>query len=165
VTSEAPAQLRSGLGLLTVLRQILACAGPQEGCALLLGQRLGDVWRLDWVWPCCNVWPVSDERCRYFAIDPREQLRAQKWGRERGMELLGSAHSHPASPAEPSATDLALAVAPTLMLIRSGLHQGLPALRAWWIPEIEGGDEPPAAPTELPIDLLPDAPRSERLGE
>lgn len=142
-------QLLAGHRLLTVLRQILACAGPQEGCALLLGQRLGDVWRLDWVWPCCNVWPVSDERCRYFAIDPREQLLAQKWGRERGMELLGSAHSHPTSEAVPSASDRRLSALPALMVILGagsqdqGLDQARPLL-GWWIPE------PPAGPQRLP---------------
>nr|WP_277874967.1 M67 family metallopeptidase [Cyanobium sp. FACHB-13342] len=129
--------------------QMLASAGPREGCALLLGQRLGDVWRLDWVWPCCNVWPVPDERCRHFAIDPREQLLAQKWGRQRGLELLGSAHSHPTSEAVPSAHDRRLSALPALMVILGGGSQDqVPAqarpLLGWWIPE------PPARPQRLP---------------
>ena len=129
MTSQAPAQLSSGLGLLTVLRQILVSAAPQEGCALLLGRRLDDGWELDWIWPCCNVWPVPGERCRRFAIDPREQLLAQKWGRPRGLEVLGAAHSHPSSPAVPSATDLHWAVTPCLMVICSGAGD----CRAWWV--------------------------------
>ncbi|MCP9891128.1 M67 family metallopeptidase [Cyanobium sp. Aljojuca 7D2] len=142
-------QLRAGHRLLTVLRQILACAGPEEGCALLLGQRLGDGWRLDWVWPCCNVWPVPNERCRHFAIDPREQLLAQKWGRQRGLELLGSAHSHPTSEAVPSASDCRLSALPALMVILgAGSQHQTPEqdqeLVAWWLPE------PPAQPQRLP---------------
>jgi proteasome lid subunit RPN8/RPN11 len=142
-------QLRAGLRLLTVLRQILACAEPEEACALVLGERLGDAWRLGMVWPCCNVWPVAEERCCRFAIDPREQLLAQKWGRQRGLEVLGSAHSHPASAAVPSATDCRLSVMPTLMVIlgvdiQNQARGREPQLLGWWIPE------PPAQPQRLP---------------
>jgi proteasome lid subunit RPN8/RPN11 len=156
VTSEAPAQLRSGLGLLTVLRQILVSAAPEEGCALLLGERLDDGWRLRWIWPCCNVWPVPGERCRRFAIDPREQLLAQKWGRVRGLEVLGAAHSHPRSPAVPSSTDRNLTLQPALMLILGRApEQNQDQLQdqdqdqdqelvAWWLPES------PAQPQRLP---------------
>ena len=58
-----------------------------------------------------------ERQCR-FRIDPREQLLAQKWARARGLEVLGSLHSHPASPPLPSATDRSMTFAPTLMLIR-----------------------------------------------
>ncbi len=149
MTSQAPEQLRSGLGLLTVLRRILASAAPLEGCALVLGERLDDGWRLRWIWPCCNVWPVPGERCRRFAIDPREQLLAQKWGRARGLEVLGAAHSHPRSPAVPSSTDHSLTLMPALMLILGrdpvpDQHQVQEELVAWWLPE------PPAQPQRLP---------------
>ncbi len=153
MTSQAPAQLRSDLGLLTVLRQILASAAPQEGCALLLGERFGerchDGWRIRLIWPCCNIWPVPEERCCRFAIDPREQLLAQKWGRARGLEVLGAAHSHPRSPAVPSSTDHNLTLRPALMLIlghdpAQDQHLALRELVAWWLPE------PPAQPQRLP---------------
>ena len=96
---------------------------------MLLGERRDDGWRLRWIWPCCNVWPVPGERCRRFAIDPREQLLAQKWGRVRGLEVLGAAHSHPSSPAVPSAIDLDWAVTPCLMLIVGPRRD----CRAWWV--------------------------------
>ena len=146
-------QIRAGLRLLTVLRQILESAEPEEGCALLLGERFSDSWRLGWVWPCCNVWPLPEERRFRFAIDPREQMLAQKWGRQRGLEILGSAHSHPASGAVPSATDCSLSALPALMVILGA--GGVPAQQAspqpdrrellgWWIPE------PPSPPQHLP---------------
>ncbi|MEX0589101.1 MAG: M67 family metallopeptidase [Cyanobium sp.] len=138
--------------LLTVLRRILVAAEPQEGCALLLGKRLGErfdhAWRLLWVWPCCNVWPVPEERCRRFAIDPREQLLAQKWARARGLELLGSAHSHPSSEAVPSPTDCSLSALPALMVIL-GVGGEDKELLGWWIPE------PPAPPQRLPWRMEP----------
>ena len=130
--------------MLTVLKGVLAAAAPQEGCALLLGSRRGSSWRLGWIWPCCNAWDAPAERIRRFAIDPREQLLAQKWGRPRGLEVLGAAHSHPNSEAEPSGTDLELTLRPALMVIL-GCNGDC---RAWWLPD--PGGERPAAPLQLP---------------
>ena len=157
----SPALLRLNLDWLTILVGVLAGAAPEEGCALLLGQRIpgtsgGDLLQVSEVWPCQNSWEPKGERGQRFLLDPREQLLAQRWARQRGVHVLGSAHSHPASPAQPSATDLALAVGPTLMVIRSGLvgagAAGEPAsplvgLGAWWLP----GDG--AAPLALAIEI------------
>ena len=156
-----PALLRLNLDWLTILEGVLAGAAPEEGCALLLGQRMpvtsgDDLLQVSEVRPCQNRWEPKRERCQRFLLDPREQLLAQRWARQRGVQVLGSAHSHPASPAEPSATDLALAVAPTLMVIGSGLPGAgaaaepagpLAGLGAWWLP----GDG--AAPLALAIEI------------
>jgi proteasome lid subunit RPN8/RPN11 len=153
VPCHTPARIGADLQLLTVLQRLLVCAQPLEGCALLLGERCGTTWWLRRVWPCCNVWPQAEQRCSRFAIDPREQLLAQKWGRQRGLELLGSAHSHPTSAAVPSATDCRLTAAPALMLIHGGAPAAADgegtALVPWWIPE------PPAQPQRLPWTRLP----------
>ena len=141
--SQAPEQIRADLHLLTVLRPILASAEPEEGCALLLGERLDFDWQLRLIWPCCNVWPQPQQRCRRFAIDPREQLQAQKWGRAQGLELLGSAHSHPTSGPVPSDTDRSLCGVSTLMVILGAQNLG-GELVAWWLPEA------PAPPLRLP---------------
>ena len=126
-----PAELRADCQVHTVLRAVLASAAPQEGCALLVGSRHGPSWRLQWVWPCLNSWPRPEQRSTHFALDPREQLVAQKWARQRGLAVLGSAHSHPSSAPVPSPTDLRLALRPCLMVI-GGPGDGL---RAWWLPE------------------------------
>ena len=145
--SEKPEQIRADLHLLTVLRRILASAEPDEGCALLLGERLDVDWQLRRVWPCCNVWPQPQQRCQRFAIDPREQLQAQKWGRAQGLELLGSAHSHPTSGALPSGTDRSLCGMSTLMVILGAQDLG-GELVAWWLPVA------PAAPLRLPWRMV-----------
>ena len=163
MSRPSPALLRLNLDWLRVLVGDLAGAAPEEGCALLLGQGLpaasgAGLLELGLVWPCLNRWQPGAERRQRFLIDPREHLRAPRWARPRGLQVLGSAHSHPASPAQPSATDLALAVAPTLMLIRSGLAGpgaageapgSLAGLGAWWLP----GDG--AAPLALEIQIAP----------
>ncbi|WP_159820213.1 M67 family metallopeptidase [Cyanobium sp. Copco_Reservoir_LC18] len=137
-----PEELCLGRQALTVLEAVLLAAAPEEGCALLLGRR--DPWRIDHVWPCLNAWEPPPERRHRFALDPREQLQAQKWARERGLTVLGSAHSHPRSAPLPSALDRALAFAPTLMLILGQAEgPGVPAasggeawsLACWWLPE------------------------------
>nr|WP_256438963.1 M67 family metallopeptidase [Synechococcus sp. CCY 9618] len=122
------------------MEAVLQAAAPREGCALLLGRR--DPWRIAQVWPCLNVWDPPAERIRRFALDPREQLQAQKWARARGLEVLGSAHSHPATEPLPSALDCALAFGPTLMLIQGRPVDGAiaaagagPELACWWLPE------------------------------
>lgn len=122
------------------LQRILSAAAPDEGCALLLGTRdkTSGLWRLHWLWPCLNVWPRPAERPRRFAIDPREQLLAQRWGRERGLQVLAHAHSHPQSSPDPSVTDRCLCVTPALLLIQGpGGEQ-----RLWWLAD----DHAPALP-------------------
>jgi proteasome lid subunit RPN8/RPN11 len=115
---------------------------------LLLGIKMAKALVVQEVWPCCNVWPVPDERGWLFAIDPREQLLAQKWARQHHMAVLGFAHSHPSSPPVPSATDLAKCVAPALLAIHGCEAPGRQAGLAWWWIEADG-----AEPLRLPIRL------------
>jgi proteasome lid subunit RPN8/RPN11 len=144
VATAAPAELRIRRQLLTVLERVLAAAMPQEGCALLLGRKEPTGWLLTRVWACGNVWEPAVERTHRFAIDPREQLHAQKWSRRRGLLVLGSAHSHPQGPPVPSATDRALAFAPALMLILGQGEQGT-QLGCWWLSEATSAP-PPSTP-------------------
>jgi proteasome lid subunit RPN8/RPN11 len=126
VVRLVPEEICFGRKALTVLRRVTRAAAPEEGCALLLGPP----WTVRLVWPCRNVWRPAAQRHRRFAIDPREQLLAQKWARTRDWRVLGSVHSHPAGQAVPSATDRALAVTPTLLVI-----EGRTELACWWLPE------------------------------
>jgi len=156
---------------------VLRAAAPHEGCALLLGLQHNAELSLERIWPCCNSWLPAEQRRQRFLLDPREQLHAQRWARAHQLQVIGAAHSHPSSPAVPSATDLELCFGPTLMLIRSGLTEpalsgddpaplgDLPATvveplqpwRAWWIAEDTG-----QAPQELPLRL---SERAGHLGE
>jgi len=74
---------------------------PDEACGLLAGA--GD--RVTFLFEMTNTEasPVS-----YF-MDPKEQFRAMKEMREKGLQLVGIFHSHPQSPAYPSPTDVSLA--------------------------------------------------------
>jgi proteasome lid subunit RPN8/RPN11 len=60
---------------------------------------------------------VSDQPQRLFAMDPASQIEAQRKMRGQGEELFGIYHSHPRSPAEPSAIDLEQAAYPEALYI------------------------------------------------
>lgn len=156
-----PRCLHFGEQELIVLGAVLAVAAPSEGCALLLGPAAGDHWLVAAIWPCLNVWQPAKERCRRFALDPREQLQAQRWARSRGWQVHGAAHSHPVGPLEPSPTDRRLTLGPTVMVIAAAAPEAETArvpLRAWWLDQ-----DPRTEP--LPLAVLIGEPPSGDDGE
>ncbi len=79
---------------------------PHECCGVLLGQ-FGDdgaksVSRIE---RCGNT--REDSPHNRYHIDPKELIRIQREGRERGEDIVGFYHSHPDHPARWSTTDLA----------------------------------------------------------
>ncbi|QNI53117.1 putative metal-dependent ubiquitin isopeptidase [Synechococcus sp. BIOS-E4-1] len=141
-----PCRLRIDLDCLMILRASLKAVSPEEGCALLLGNSAPDP-HVHFVWPCCNVWgpgfggfsdpinadgdraQISASRRSRFALDPREQIAAQRWSRQRGWRILGSAHSHPGGQPVPSALDRQWAAGEGVVLIDAGTA----GVRAWWL--------------------------------
>ena len=69
----------------------------------------------------------------YF-MDPKEMLAAFKDMRQRQLDLIVIYHSHTASPAYPSSTDIGLAYYPeTAYLIISLEKKSKPDIRTYWI--------------------------------
>ncbi len=136
-----------------VLRHDLVAPAPAEGCALLIGDTHGfdDSGFLDWhvqlIWPCCNL--LSNQQQDRFALDPREQIAAQRWARSRSLRVLGSAHSHPGVSALPSRRDRLWAATSGLMVILGGHH----ALAAWWL-DVEAPHRSLAKVRSLPIRIM-----------
>ena len=145
-----PARLAFDSDCLAILQRTLRAAKPDEGCALLLGQDVRPTTSGIWlvvrlVWPCCNVWPTSSlprqvSRQARFALDPREQIQAQRWARCRGLQVLGSAHSHPNKSLVPSQTDCCWASTGSLMVILSDC--GAAAGWFWPGPPLRWGTPP-----------------------
>ena len=79
-------------------------ARPSECCGVLLGNG-------DDIIEAVPTRNIAGEANRFF-IDPKEHIEARRDGRRRGLEAIGFYHSHPASAAVPSATDLAEASYP-----------------------------------------------------
>src|SRR5262249_30556159 len=68
-----------------------------------------------------------------YLIDPEEQLRAVLAIDDAGEEVWGIVHSHVASPAVPSDTDVGLAGWPDALYLICSLATEAPVIRAWSI--------------------------------
>lgn len=79
---------------------------PHECCGVLLGSFAEDGGRIVTSTARCGNTRIDSPQNRYN-IDPRELVRIQREGRERGEEIVGFYHSHPDHPAQWSQTDFA----------------------------------------------------------
>ena len=96
-----------------------------------------------------------------YVIDPQEQLKVWMELEDAGEVPWGIVHSHVASPAVPSVTDIGLAFFPDSLYLVCSLMEEMPTVRAWSIRDgqvtevqlavtEDGNDE--AAILVLPVD-------------
>jgi proteasome lid subunit RPN8/RPN11 len=79
---------------------------PHECCGVLLGRMEDDGTRL--VTSVARAGNTrTDSAHNRYNIDPKELIRIQREGRNRGEDIIGFYHSHPDHPAQWSQTDLA----------------------------------------------------------
>lgn len=103
-----------------VLLQIIERArldAPIEACGYLLG-------RDDTVLENYQMTNV-DNSSEHFMLDPREQFAALRYARANNLKIMANWHSHPASPARPSAEDLRLANDPNIRYAILSLFEGV----------------------------------------
>ncbi len=79
-------------------------AYPNECCGILLGIAEREVRVVKRTVRCTNICAHSPQS--RYEIDPRELVRAQRDGREDGLDIVGFYHSHPDHPPQWSPTDL-----------------------------------------------------------
>jgi proteasome lid subunit RPN8/RPN11 len=82
---------------------------PIEVCGILAG-RGGIVEKL---YKMSN----TDNSSTHFMMQPREQFATVKDIRSAGLEMLAIYHSHPETPARPSAEDIRLALTPNVVYV------------------------------------------------
>lgn len=98
---------------------------PHEVCGIVAGQD----GHFNQLFPARNV---AENPAVTYQMDPQEQLRIFKEIEERGWEIAGIYHSHPASPAYPSPTDMRLAFYPeAVYFIVSLMQPEHPVIRAF----------------------------------
>ena len=138
-----------------VLSRFLKAAEPEEGCCILIGKtnssakdQKRNIWEVTHIWNCRNIWgdkesklinknisglsmqaDIQSSKTNRFELDPKDQIRSQKWARENDLEVLCCAHSHPTGENKPSEIDLFLQESPSLMVISNKDGD----LKAWWI--------------------------------
>ncbi|MCK8816115.1 M67 family metallopeptidase [Natroniella sulfidigena] len=115
---------------------------PTEACGLVAGLKEEDKIEVKAVYPMTNL----DESAEHFTLDPKEQFKVVKEIRADGYQVLGNYHSHPATPARPSAEDKKLAYDQDAIYFIFSL-QGEPVLKAFKIKEHTDV-------TELKIELV-----------
>ena len=101
---------------------------PNEACGWLAGE--GDEVRR--VYPVPNT--AGDPRVG-FRMDPELQLSTMREIRDLGLELTGTYHSHPRTPAFPSARDAGLAAYPEATHLIVSLATPEPEVRCYLIEE------------------------------
>lgn len=87
---------------LAAMRAHAAGAAPEECCGLLFG-------RGSMIERALAADNVAQDPLGFFEIDPQALVDAHRAARAGGPRVLGYYHSHPGGPAEPSATDRAMA--------------------------------------------------------
>jgi len=111
---------------------------PHECCGVLLGQ-MGE----DGVRTVTSVARAGNTRTdsahNRYNIDPKELVRIQRAGRERGEDIVGFYHSHPDHPARWSSTDLAEAHWFGCSYVITSVEKGKAALTNSF--ELTGADE------------------------
>ena len=90
---------------------------PNESCGYLLGK--DDL--VSENYPMENI----DHSPEHFSFAPKEQFRALKYARNKGLKILANWHSHPNSPSRPSTEDLRLANDPNIYYVILSFMDGL----------------------------------------
>ena len=88
---------------------------PKEACGLLAADASG---ALVQAYPMTN----TEDSPVGYAMDPREQLQAEKQMRQRGQRAAGIYHSHTASAAYPSSVDVRLAISTDISYVLVSLQ-------------------------------------------
>jgi proteasome lid subunit RPN8/RPN11 len=111
---------------------------PHECCGVLLGRFEDDGARtVTRVVRCGNT--RDDSPHNRYQIDPRELVRIQREGRERGEDIVGFYHSHPDHPPQWSSTDLAEAHWFGCSYVITSVEKGRAAVTNSFM--LEGNDE------------------------
>ena len=98
---------------------------PLECCGLLIGDEAS----IEGTHPAENL-----RRSRTaYQVAPADHFSAIRAARAEGRRVIGAYHSHPASPARPSATDVAEANDPAFVHVIVSLAAGAPDVRAYLI--------------------------------
>lgn len=64
-----------------------------------------------------------DQSEEHFTLDPAEQFKVIKDARSKGLEVLAVYHTHPVTPARPSAEDIRLAFDPNIIYVIGSLAE------------------------------------------
>ena len=98
---------------------------PLEVCGILggVGDTVSAIYRMT----------NTDASNEHFMMAPKEQFAVVKDLRAKGMVMLAVYHSHPESPARPSAEDIKLALTPDVSYVIISLAEAAPDVKSFKI--------------------------------
>ena len=124
------------LNQLKAIADAAEAAYPAEACGLLVGvKRPGDHWRVGRVEPARNV---ATDPSRAFEVDPGLRIGLERELRGTDRQVIGHYHSHPDSPARPSATDLAMVHEPDLVWLIVAVAGGQASQTLAYVARLDG---------------------------
>ena len=127
--------------ILAGLRREAGLTGPAECCGALIGLATGEEIEIRTLIPVANT--ALDHSS--FLIDAATVLRLERQAACAGMQVVGFYHSHPTTAAQPSPTDLELAV-PGYVYVIIDVPRG--SIRCWRLHDDRSGFH------ELRVSLL-----------
>jgi len=112
---------------------------PIEVCGILAGNDS----KVEKLYKMTNV----DNSSNHFMMEPKEQFTVVKNIRSADLEMLAIYHSHPETPARPSAEDIRLALTPDVIYVIVSLQDAkVPAVKGFFIED--------GTVTEVPVKVL-----------
>jgi|SRR5579863_3285035 proteasome lid subunit RPN8/RPN11 len=130
---------------------------PHECCGVLLGRMNGDERVVTSSARAGNT--RTDSAHNRYNIDPRDLVRIQREGRERGEEIIGFYHSHPDHPARWSPTDLTEAHWLGCSYVITSVEKGKAVLTNSF--ELAGSDESDKRLVDEKIEVVPATSRTD----
>jgi proteasome lid subunit RPN8/RPN11 len=112
---------------------------PIEVCGILAGSDS----KVEKLYKMTNV----DNSSNHFMMEPKEQFAVVKDIRSAGLEMLAIYHSHPETPARPSAEDIRLALTPDVIYVIVSLQDANDA-------NVKGFLIENSTVTEVPVKVL-----------
>ncbi len=125
-----------------IFEQMVAQAkalAPIEACGILAGKDN----KAEKLFEMAN----ADNRSDHFMMEPKEQFAVVEDIRSAGLEILAIYHSHPETPARPSAEDIRLALTPDVIYVIVSLQDAnAPAVKGLLIED--------GTVTEVPVKIM-----------
>jgi len=130
VVSPGPQSVRLPAALVQAIVGHARAAYPNEACGVIVGSAPAAEGGQPLRWEPVRNAAASPYR---YEIHPDDLLRLTLATEEAGEEFWAIVHSHVASPARPSPTDIGLAFYPDALYVLVSLGNEPPEVRAWRI--------------------------------
>jgi len=128
--SPGPQSVRIPAALAQAIVEHARAEYPNEACGVIVGSAPAAEGGEPLRWEPVRNAAASPYR---YEIDPDDLLRLTLATEEAGEEFWAIVHSHVASPARPSPTDIGLAFYPDALYVLVSLLELPPEIRAWRI--------------------------------